>query len=51
MHGYKTFASKTAFNFPGQITAIVGTKRFRKIKYLRLNPLGIGGTSLQLAAR
>ena len=24
MHGYKTFASKTAFNFPGQITAIVG---------------------------
>ena len=24
LHGYKTFASKTIFEFPGKITAIVG---------------------------
>ncbi len=42
MHGYKTFADQTRFEFPGNDHCHCGTQWIRQIQYRRCFALGVG---------
>ena len=50
LHGYKTFASRTLFEFPGVITCVVGPNGSGKSNIAEFHSLGARGAVLFASA-